>query len=206
MALKQVYGITLTLMLAVPAVARAQSEWVVWESGDVESACGVINTVSLEFVVRVCDGALVLVTGPDLGYSNTFVSDDGEVFIDDELSGFISFEEDADGFFTLWWVDADGYVIDFDDVNGEPFLTPDVAGVFQNVPCAVEGDVAGDQSLWEGDADCDEPYGDNMMLPLAGLDDDVHDGDPSGTCGVGSLTLVLFTYLGMMFISKRHRY
>ena len=36
--------------------------------------CGVVNAVTLEFAVRSCDGALVLITGEDAGFSNTFVT------------------------------------------------------------------------------------------------------------------------------------
>ncbi len=123
------------------------------------SVCGVVNVVSLEFAVRSCDGALVLVTGPDAGFRNTFVTLEGDVLIDGRASGYIAYEQDADGFFTLWWFSEDGFLIDFDDLISEPFETDALPSDFSNVACDAE-------LLWEGDGDCDTEFGNEVMRPV----------------------------------------
>ena len=141
-----------------------ESPWDVFEEPTVGSVCGVVNVVSLEFAVRSCDGALVLITGPDAGFGNTFVTLDGEVQIDGQFAGFVVYDVDGDGFFTLWWVSEEGFVIDFNDVTYEPFETDFLPGDFGNVPCEVT-------DFWEGDGDCDTEFGNELMLPVAFVGD-----------------------------------
>ena len=171
----------------------ASAQWDVFENPDVSSQCGVVNTggeqTGLEFVVRSCDGALVLVTGDDVGFANTYVTLDGVVEIDGEFAGYVEYYEDADGYFTLWWVNEDGRVMDFDDVTYQPYETEYYPDEYSNVPCEAE-------ELWGGDADCDEPFGQETMLP-AELPEDQPGGVGSETsdladlCGSGlNLTLI----------------
>ncbi len=179
-------------VLALPNSATAQ--WEIFEDQSVASVCGVINVVSLEFAVRSCDGALVLITGEDAGFGNTFVTLDGEVEIDGELAGFIEYQQDGDGFFTLWWVSEEGFAIDFDDVAYEPFETDFLPSDFANVPCEVT-------DFWDDDGDCGAELGDMAMLPL-----DLVGGtnlDTSITiCGLFPFPILFLTLAGLMCLSR----
>lgn len=137
-----------------------QPAWDVFKDPSGQSLCGVINAASLEFAVRLCDGALVLITGRDAGFGNTFVTLDGEVQIDGQFAGFVVYDEDGEGFFTLWWVSEEGFVIDFDDVAYEPFETDFLPSDFVNVPCAAA-------DFWDGDGDCNAEFGNEIMLAVA---------------------------------------
>ncbi len=161
-------GLTAALLLT-PQAARAQ--WEVFEDDSVASVCGVVNVASLEFAVRSCDGALVLVTGPDEGFSNTFVTLDGDVLIDGRASGFIDYEQDADGFFTLWWFSENGFLIDFDDALSEPYESDVLPGDISNVAC----DAA---VIWSGDGDCGAAFG-NLIMRAVDVSLDSTDGDGS---------------------------
>ncbi len=185
-------GLTAALLLTPQA---AQAQWEVFDDDSVASVCGVVNVGSLEFAVRSCDGALVLVTGPDEGFINTFVTLDGDVLIDGQASGFIVYEQDADGFFTLWWFSEDGFLIDFDDLSSEPFESDALPSDFSNVACDAS-------ELWDGDADCDTEFGDLVMQPVdVFLDSNGDDGSLPGAttiCGGLSLSILLFTLTGLV--------
>ena len=185
----RVVGGIFAVLTCVPA---AFAQWEVFEDQNVESVCGIVNVATLEFVVRSCDGALVLVTGADAGFGNTFVTLDGEVQIDGQFAGIVSYELDADGFFTLWWLSEEGFVIDFDDVNYEPFETDFLPGEFENVPCAAA-------EFWDGDADCGAELGDMTMLPVDFVTD-TDGGFPTIACGSISLSLLLFTLAGLSLL------
>jgi len=197
-------AVTLTaLTLFFPAPLLAQ--WEVWESDEVESRCGVINTTELEFTVRTCDRALVLITGQDLGFSNALVTEDGEVLINGESSGYISYQEDGEGFFTLWWITEDGFIIDFDDVTMEPFETEDTPLNFESIPCSVADDANAEEGFWDGEADCDQPQGGETMEPIqfSTEDDDQNDNGQSSTCGIGMINLVFMGYTGLWLVYRR---
>ena len=180
----------LSVLICVPA---ASAQWEIFEDENIESVCGIVNAATLEFVVRSCDGALVLVTGEDAGFGNTFVTlVDSEVRIDGQFAGIVSYELDADGFFTLWWLSEEGFVIDFDDVNYEPFETDFLPGEFENVPCAAA-------EFWDGDADCGAEFGDMTMLPVDFVADTAG-GFPMIACGSISFSLLLFTLAGLSLI------
>lgn len=179
--------------LIVPAwfaltTSPALAQWDVFEDPQVESQCGLVNVATLEFAVRSCDGALVLVTGDDVGFANTVVRDDWTVEIDGDFAGFISFEQDADGFFTLWWLSDAGFVIDFNDVTSEPFETDRLPIDFENVPCD-----AGD--FWTDEGDCDAESGDEEMLPVDFVDD-----DDEIACGPIALSVFLFSLVGLVLM------
>ncbi len=187
-------GLTAALFL-LPQTARAQ--WEVFDDTSVASVCGVVNVGSLEFAVRSCDGALVLVTGQDEGFSNSFVTLDGDVLIDGRASGFIDYDQDADGFFTLWWFSEDGFLIDFDDVTSEPYETDALPSEISNVACDAS-------AVWSGDGDCDAVFGDMLMQAV----DVSSDGDGSlpgttTTCGLLSLSIFLFTLTGLVLGQHR---
>ena len=186
-------GLTAALLL-IPQAALAQ--WEVFDDTSVASVCGVVNVASLEFAVRSCDGALVLVTGPDEGFSNTFVTLAGDVLIDGRASGYIDYEQDADGFFTLWWFSEDGLLIDFDDVISEPYETDVLPSDIANVAC----DAA---AMWSGDGDCDAAFG-NMIMRAVDVSFDADGSGPgtSTTCGLLSLSIFLFTLTGLV-LSRR---
>ncbi len=185
-------GLTAALLL-IPQAAPAQ--WEVFDDPSVVSVCGVVNVASLEFAVRSCDGALVLVTGPDEGFSNTFVTLDGDVLIDGRASGYIDYQQDADGFFTLWWFSEDGFLIDFDDAISEPYETDALPSEISNVAC----DAA---VMWSGDGDCGAAFGDLIMRAVdVSLDSTGGDGSLPGTtttCGLLSLSIFLFTLTGLV--------
>ena len=184
-----------TALLLIPQAALAQ--WEVFDDPSVASVCGVVNVASLEFAVRSCDGALVLVTGQDEGFSNTFVTLDGDVLIDGRASGFIDYDQDADGFFTLWWFSEDGFLIDFDDTISEPFETNVLPSDISNVAC----DAA---AMWSGDGDCDAAFGD-MLMQAVDVSSDA-DGSLPGTtttCGLLSLSIFLFTLTGLVLGRQR---
>ena len=183
-------GLTAALLL-IPQAALAQ--WEVFDDTSVASVCGVVNVASLEFAVRTCDGALVLVTGPDEGFSNTFVTLGGDVLIDGRASGYIDYEQDADGFFTLWWFSEAGFLIDFDDVISEPYETDALPSEISNVAC----DAA---VVWSGDGDCDAAFG-NRVMRAVDVFSDSDDGSLPGTtttCGLLSLSIFLFTLTGLV--------
>ncbi|MCH8852167.1 MAG: hypothetical protein IID41_05885 [Planctomycetes bacterium] len=193
----RVIGLTAALLLA-PQAAPAQ--WEVFDDTSVASVCGVVNVASLEFAVRSCDGALVLVTGPDEGFSNTFVTLAGDVLIDGLASGYIDYEQDADGFFTLWWFSENGFLIDFDDVISEPYETDVLPSEISNVAC----DAA---AVWSGDGDCGAAFGNMLMRAVdVALDSDGGDGSLPGTsttCGLLSLSVFLFTLTGLVLGRQR---
>ncbi len=187
-------GLTATLLL--PQAAMAQ--WEVFDDTSVVSVCGVVNVASLEFAVRSCDGALVLVTGPDEGFGNTFVTLAGDVLINGVASGYIDYEKDADGFFTLWWFSEDDFLIDFDDTLSEPYESDLLPGDISSVAC----DAA---AIWSGDGDCGGAFGNFIMRGVdtsADVDDDIDDDDglpgTSTTCGALSLLVFLFTLTGLV--------
>ena len=185
-------GLTAVLLL-IPQAAQAQ--WEVFDDTSVASVCGVVNVASLEFAVRTCDGALVLVTGPDEGFSNTFVTLSGDVLIDGRASGYIDYEQDADGFFTLWWFSEDGFLIDFDDAISEPYETDVLPSDIANVAC-------GAAAVWSGDGDCGAAFGNFTMRAVdTSFDADVDDDSLPGTtttCGLLSLSIFLFTLTGLV--------
>ncbi|MCZ6653531.1 MAG: hypothetical protein O7D91_10955 [Planctomycetota bacterium] len=190
-------GLTAALLL-IPQAAQAQ--WEVFDDPSVVSVCGVVNVASLEFAVRSCDGALVLVTGPDEGFSNTFVTLDGDVLIDGRASGYIDYQQDADGFFTLWWFSEDGFLIDFDDLISEPYETDALPSEISNVACDAS-------AVWSGDGDCDASFG-NMVMQAVDVSSDPTDGDGSlpgttTTCGLLSLSIFLFTLTGLVLGRQR---
>ena len=188
----RVIGLTASLLL-IPQAVLAQ--WEVFDDPSVASVCGVVNVASLEFAVRSCDGALVLVTGPDEGFSNTFVTLEGDVLIDGRASGYIDYEQDADGFFTLWWFSKDNFLIDFDDETSEPYESDVLPGNISNVAC----DAA---VVWSGDGDCDGAFG-NLIMRAVEVSSDSTDDDgglpgTSTTCGGLSLSIFLFTLTGLV--------
>lgn len=113
------------------------------------SSCDLINAANAELVVLSATGELVLVSGEDVVIPGSFVTDEGDVFLDDELFGFITFEDDADGFRTLWWLSPTGRAVDIDGLTffvSESVLFP---SDFRNVPCS-----ACDAELWDDPEGC----------------------------------------------------
>ena len=185
------------LTLALPTPASAQ--WDVFEDPEVQSMCGVVNAAFLEFAVRTCDGALVLITGEDAGFGNTFVTLDGTVEIDGAFAGFVAYDQDADGFFTLWWLSEEGFVIDFDDVTYEPFETNFVPAEFGNVPCEAA-------EFWQGEGDCDAVLGNMTMQPVEFASDQTNGEDgATSVCGLTSLWLLLLGLGGLALLPRSSR-
>ncbi|MCG3137755.1 MAG: hypothetical protein HJJLKODD_01605 [Phycisphaerae bacterium] len=193
-------GVGVMLVLAKPAAAQ----WDIFVEPGVESQCGVVNTGSeaggLEWAVRSCDGALVLISAGDLGFENAVVQSDGAVEIDGDFAGYVGYYSDADGFDTLWWVSERGYVMDFDLDEQQPFETTLLPEDFADVPCAAE-------DLWDGGGDCDSDDGDEEMEEADFLEDDELPGPSLGDlCGSGvSITIYLGGFLWMWGGGYRRR-
>jgi hypothetical protein len=121
--------------------------WDVFVDPDSGSACDVVNAADDELVVWSDTGQLVLISGVDVVLVDTFVDDDWIVYYFDDPVGLISFEEDADGFLTLWWLSFTGWVIEVDPFTLEPLETDLLPSHFVDVPCdACE--------FWDDPADC----------------------------------------------------
>ncbi len=123
-------------IVLAPAAVRGQSvPWEVYVDEFSSSVCDVINVANGELVVLGDTGELVLVTGADLVLALTFVDAAGFVFFAGDPAGVIGFEEDGDGFRTLWWMSLTGNVVQVDPFTGEPLVTNLFPTNFSNVPC-----------------------------------------------------------------------
>lgn len=123
-------------MFALADGANAQDvPWTLFQDPISASACDVINAANSELLLLRSTGQLVIVSGADIVLQDTFVDADGFVFFEGDQVGLINFEEDGDGFRTLWWLSLTGRVVDMDGFTGEPFETNSVPTDFFDVPC-----------------------------------------------------------------------
>lgn len=129
--------------------ASAQTPWDTFQDSVSDSVCDIVNAANAEMVVLSATGQLVIVTGRDTVLADTLVTAEGDVMLGNEPVGFIGFEEDGDGFRTLWWTSLTGRVVNVDGFTGEPTETNMVPGDFVGVPC----DVC-ERGLWDEPADC----------------------------------------------------
>jgi len=141
-----VLGLLFSAAASRPAYAQP---WVVFEDGESDSVCGIVNAAEHELVVLADTGELVIVSDVDVILGGTFVDLDNTVYIDDEPFGFLSFFEDGDDFATLWWViEPDLRVVGIDQFGGfyESDFFPDD---FIDVACSA-------CDFWDDPLDCDE--------------------------------------------------
>lgn len=149
-------------MLALATVARGQDvPWDVYEDALSDSVCDVVNAATAELVVLSATGQLVIVGSGgadvnDVTLADTFVDLQGCVFVDNEPFGFISFQEDGDGFRTVFWTSLVGTVVDVDPFTGFPEDTDLFPEDFIDVPCDA-CDFWDDQSVCEVIIDPTDP-------------------------------------------------
>lgn len=117
------------------AVEAQLSPWNAYADAQSESVCDLVNAANLELVVLAENGPLVVVTGPDVEITGTFVEADNTVFAGSQQAGFIDFAVDGDGFRTLWLLTFEGTAAFVNPETGaisDSGLLPDD---FVNVPC-----------------------------------------------------------------------
>jgi len=138
--------------------------WDIFDDAQSTSTCDLINASDTELVV-LSTGELTIITGRDVTLADSFVNDQGDVFIGNDQFGFISFATDDDGFRTLWWTSLTGRVIDIDGLTLEVSETNLFPSDFGDVPCGVC-----ESGLWDIRADCDEPIDEPVTVRLCGND------------------------------------
>lgn len=151
--IRWIFGILTCLTAGVPMatagdVATTQP-WIVFEDFNSNSRCGIVNAGNAELVVLRDSFQLVIVSGRDTILVDTFVDADNTVFFEGVPFGSLNFEEDRDGYRTLWWTTLTDTVVDIDDFSAKPRATDAFPDQFEKVPCdACE--------YWDNPADCDD--------------------------------------------------
>lgn len=138
-------AVGLVLILATGAASAQTVPWItlVDEPQISDSVCDVVNTTNAELVILgdpLADGTreLVIVTGPDIILSDVVVDvNTGVVFFGDRRFGRILFEDDGDGFRTIWWISDTGRVVALDESAGFaiPVFSDAFPSDFVDVPC-----------------------------------------------------------------------
>lgn len=139
------FGAVLAVLWGTSGLAQTVP-WVEFLDQGSGEVCGIVNTTQAELVVLNDTGELVLVTGPDLVLTGTFVDESGFVFIGGLPAGLLDYADDAFGFPKLWWLGADGTVVDFDPLTFEPFAT-------SSTPDQISG-LCGACERWDDPAVC----------------------------------------------------
>lgn len=153
------------LVVLVGSAAMAQTPpWDIFDDAQSTSTCDLVNASDTELVV-LRTGELAIITGRDVTLADSFVNDQGDVFIGNDQFGFISFATDADGFRTLWWTSLTGRVLDIDGLTLEINETDKFPDDFADVPCGVC-----DSGLWDIRADCDDIDVPPVTVRLCGND------------------------------------
>lgn len=152
-------------MVMMAGNAQAQVPWEIFDDGvPATSTCDLVNALDTELVV-LRTGRLMIITGRDVELTESFVNDQGDVFIGNDQFGFISFATDNDGFRTLWWTSLTGRVIDIDGLTLEIRESNELPRSFSRVDCSVC-----ESGLWDIRADCDEPIDEPVTVRLCGND------------------------------------
>lgn len=160
------------------------------------SACDVINVANAELVLLDTTRQLTIVTGPDITLEDTFVDvASGEVTFENGTFGFISFQEDGDGFRTLWWVSATGRAIELDESSGFPVpqVSDQFPADFGDVPCDA-CDFWDDQSICLSDGASDAAG--DLAAALLNF---------CGAAGTPTLAMTFSTLVGMRVSRRRRR-
>ena len=187
---------TLLSMLAIPAAATAQDlPWETYEDALSDSVCDVVNAENVELVVS-WDSTLgvynmVVVTGSDIRLADTQVLDNGDVLYLGESAGFIQFDEDGDGYRTLWWVGIGGNVVNVNSFSGEPTVSDYFPGDFHDVPCDA-------CDLWDDTSACDPvDSDDSVVVPPITIN----------FCGTGAALAMAMSMVGLtvMRLAGRRR-
>lgn len=142
-----------SIVLALSIPARSQP-WLDFEDEATGRLCGVVNTFNFELVVLADTDELVIVGDggvdvQDFLLCDTRVDFEGNVFINDEVFGFVSFFDDGDGEATIWWViDESGEIVELDD-DFFPLASGSFPEDFGGVPCDAN-------EFWSDDVNFDE--------------------------------------------------
>ncbi|MHC5109143.1 MAG: hypothetical protein ACYTHJ_04600 [Planctomycetota bacterium] len=161
--------------------------WVTFSDLDSTSICDVINAEDAELVLLESTGELVIITGEDEVLEGTFVNLDNDVFFDGVPTGFLTFDTDAEGFRTLWWVSSEGRVINTGGPGGIPVEIDAFPSDFENVPCDA-------CDFWD-DADLCASLNQNPEFPQLNLD----------FCGLNSGVTMGMMGLGMLLAGYHRR-
>lgn len=134
---RAVLVMSVLVLAGAPAVAQFNDDvpWDVFEDTQSQSVCDVVNVDNHELVVWSDTGELIVVDGVDTFITGTFVDGIGDVYYYDDYFGYLTFDEDADGFRTLWWVGPNGYVVNINVSTGTLYETDWIPLDYGNVPC-----------------------------------------------------------------------
>jgi hypothetical protein len=131
-------GCTILAAALAAAAARGQSEppWDIYQDAASASLCGVINAENAELVVVRATGELRIISGVDVTIPGSFVADNGDVFIGEDLFGLIAYAADADDLRTIWWLDNTGInVVRINAFTNVPEATNKRPDSFADVAC-----------------------------------------------------------------------
>ena len=149
-------GLRRAVMVAAVSVLIGAPAWadVPWDVFDDDhpgssSRCDVVNTANHELVVWSDTGELIIVDGVDTFIDGTFVDGIGDVYYYGDYVGYLAFDEDGDGYRTLWWLSDAGFVVGVDAFSGEPYETAWIPYDFTHVACDA-------CDYWDDAADCTE--------------------------------------------------
>lgn len=177
------------ICLASVATVSAQIPGVdLFQDSESASICDLVNSANAHLVVLTDTGEFALVTGEDTRLEGTFVDVNGDVFVNDEPAGFVTFADDGDGLRSLWWLAPSGFAVHIDTITlqiSESQILPDQ---ISDVPCDA-------CTFWDVAADCQstEPPPDERPVVI-------------NFCGSGIAMMGLPMMLGLHGLRARRRH
>lgn len=147
--------------------------WASFQDSVTSTVCEVVHAANAELLVEDATNHLILVSGPDITLSDTFVDPDGNVLFEGQPAGVIEFQQDGDGNRSLWWTGLTGEVVSVNGFTGEPTPTDKRPVEFRNLSC--EGCDYWDDPVVCADPPEEEPEepvtvkicGQDVMFPIA---------------------------------------
>jgi len=118
-----------------------------FQDSESDSVCDVVNSANAQLVVLQDTGEFVLVTGEDTRLEGTFVDVNGDVFVDDDPAGFVTFADDGDGLRSLWWLAPSGFAVHVDTITLQISESSVLPSQIIDVPCDA-------CAFWDVAADC----------------------------------------------------
>jgi len=177
------------MLVCAPPTFGLNVPWDTFEDAESTSVCDLVNADNVELVVMHDTGELVIVTGSDVALAGSLVDLQGDVFIDGQPVGFITFAEDGDDFRTLWWVSLTGRAVHVDGLTGAVSESDRSPIDFTDVPCSA-------CEFWDDQSICapSDPVADGTKLIL-------------NFCGLGSGAALMLTMIGLttMRCARRQR-